>query len=513
MDYEGYPVDSNNERLTDSTFNDNLITVYDPFRIRHDQIPGQPSAFGPALGGKTFQEHIEGIDVDDGQEEDITKIGPFIGFAVIRSDIISDTTTSSPQIQAGGSSYDSQTTERYEIIQLENFARFVVGKIGVVQPENGYYYAARAPQGYANGVSPVTRNPVGDNFNLRVKYPLEQFGGGKYIVGDFIEQQNSFDGLYLNIDGCKFIAELDNVGSDFSNNKEELVYTIIETEHVATRGKTAFIKQDEGADVLNNGQINEDPDNTKIQSIYYDGFQWSKTDSRTHYEGITIDNRDDWGGKPFLVKGAFVTTALIGLSRGNPQYKVQDGETIGRVFELTATSGKIGCNPTESERKINTGSIYLGGNQASSLDEPPKFSLDGKKWMTYAGSPMFGMLDEHSVGAQVQGADLYHIIYAREAPSIITGTAGSEFTPKQTSGIKISVTHPSGPGADAEPVTTLLNQIENPMGYGAKEGDYVTIQRFYTGSCSNEGAYKYIVIGTGAPPGSGGGTGGGTGGG
>lgn len=512
VDKEGYPIDSSGQKLTSENFNDNLITVNDPFKIRYNEIPGQPSAFGPALGGKTFQEHIEGITVDDGWENNITKIGPFIGFAVA----ISDTTTTTPspdtpttQSTDTSSSLSDQTTT-YQIVQLEKFAQFVVGKIATVKPEDGtYYYAARLPlpQGFANGVAPVTRNKVGDKFNLRVNYPLNQFYGGEYIVGDLIDDASQSAGLYSQVDGCIFIAELDNVSSDFSSTKENLVYTIIETEHVAMRGIAAPRKQKEAADLLNSGaSINADPENDKITTIFFDGFIWNQNTSKKNYREITIYNKDSWIGKPFITKDSNFDIIISSNNEGKLEYKINNGDTIARVFDCAANGGKTGCDPTDNERKVSNGNLYLGSPNAKNSENPPKWKLDGAKWMTYYGSPMVGMLNEHTSGPAVEKNDLYKIIYAREAPSIITGTASSEFFPSQSSGISISATQPSGPGSDQAPVTTLLTQIENPMGYGARGGDFVTVQRFFTNSCSNDGAYKYIVIGTGAPPGSGGGS-------
>jgi hypothetical protein len=524
VDKEGYPIDSSGQKLTSENFNDNLITVNDPFRIRYNEIPGQPSAFGPALGGKTFQEHIEGIAVDDGWENNITKIGPFIGFAVA----ISDTTTTTPSPSTPSpdtpSSLSDQTTTSptvpttstaYQIVQLEKFAQFVVGKIATVKPEDGtYYYAARLPQGFANGVAPVTRNKVGDKFNLRVNYPLNQFLGGEYIIGDLIDGATKSTGLYDQVDGCVFIAELDNFSSDFSSTKENLVYTIVETEHVAMRGIATPRKQQEAADILNNGApINADPENTKITTTFSDGFIWNKNTSEKHYREIQIYNKESWIGKPFITKDSSFDIIISSNTEGQLVYKINNGDTIARVFDCTATGGKTGSGPTDNERKVTVGNLYLGSAAAKTIENPPKFTLDGHKWMTYDGSKMYGIMNEHAVGGAVEKADLYKIIYAREAPTIMTGTTSSGFTPKISSNISIQVTEPSGPGSDKAPVTTLITKIENPMGYGAGPGDRVTVQRYYTGTSSssgsgssNDGAYKYIVIGTGAPPGSGGGS-------
>lgn len=498
VDKDGAPVDSSNEKLTADNFEDNLITVYDPFKTR-------PSAFGPALGGQTFEEHTNGIEVDDGLEESIQTLKPFIGFAMKHSGQSTDSSSGS-----SGSSSSTGGEGYYEIIQLESFAKFVIGKIGTVSPQQGgYYYGART--GYSQGLPPVTRTAIENGFNLRVGYPLNQSSRyGKYIVGDFKSSGSGY-GLANKIDGCQFIAQLDSISSICTNSKEELVYTIVEAEYVATSGQTTLKKQTEAADILNASSINEDSEGTNLSSTYYGGFQWNKQDSKQHYEAISIQNRADWAGKPFFVKGAIVYTKLSGIDgNGNPYYAVEDGNTIARVFECKATGGKTGSNPTDSERKVTVGDLYLGNALAKGIDQPPKFKLADQKWMTYQGGPMFGMLNENAAPAVVTNADLYKIIYAREAPSLITGTAKSKFEPKTASGISVEVTQPSGPGSDKAPVTTLITKADNPMGYGAESGDYVTLQRYYTGVGSDDGAYKYIVIGTGAPPGSG--SGGSTGG-
>ena len=56
-------------------------------------------------------------------------------------------------------------------------------------------------------------------------------------------------------------------------------------------------------------------------------------------------------------------------------------------------------------------------------------------------------------------------------------------------------------GVDANPMPDLLTKVKNPMGYGALANDLVTIQRVWLNTPADGANYKYIIIGTGKPPG------------
>lgn len=499
VDKDGVPIDTEGNELTEENFNENIIDLSDPFVNRIGDIPGQPSSFGPALGGSTLQEHLEGIVVSDGDEtggHKIEKLGPFIGFASF--------------VGGSGTGVSVASSGYYEIIQLEKYADLVVGKIGTVKEQGGFYYGARAPQGFANGVAPVTRQAVADKFNLRLNYPIPQ-SQDNYIVGD-IKESGTNNGLYDSIDGCRFIARIDNYASDFQNGNEKLCYTIIEAEHIAKKGQTTLKKQSEAADQLNGQMVNEDENGENISSVYDEGFQWSKSDSPTKYKGIKIYNRDDWMSKPYLVKNSIVYTRIAGLEEnGSPFYRVLHGDQVAHIMEKSAKDGSSGCQPSGDDAKVKGAKLYQGNGSIANLDgQEPGWTLGDNKWMTYEGSPMVGVLDETSQAAVAGNASMYRIIYAREAPVIITGKAKQKFTPTQNTA---QVEIPTGegaascPGGDKQAITQALISVENPMGYGAETGDYVVVQRKYTGSCGSGGAFKYSVIGTGAAPGTCGGGG------
>lgn len=559
VDLEGYPTDKSGERLTEDNFAENFIYVFDSYAI-HGYSDPEPSyhnfgttAFGPALGSDKWDEHMSGIPLEGGDQNAPTKPGsssgdtwtggPFIGYAVGRP-IGSGVSTEFTNIAGSGLAY--------EIIHLENFAHNIQGKIGTLGPvdsDKSYYHGALriedgANNGFIDGRIPFTRDPVGSGLNVRVKFPLNQHSGGKYITGDFIEDRESGE-LYKSIDGCRFVAKFDHVTSKVNEGTEKLYYTIVECENIANKGRSVIKKVDE-SDELNKGSIKEQSPTASdlyIESEYLDGFMWDPEKSKTNYEKVTILNRKDWALKSLMVKydsssTKHITTHLVGYAfsdsgsdvpKGTITYEIVGAGTIAQVVEgeiPSGTLGKYGAGDLSSDEektgKFSNLDYYHGvglDDEAVSLPEEnqPIIQINksiNHKWMTYEGSPFVGLWDEYTQQSQGKIQDgKYHIVYAREAAIILTGVAQEDFKPEDDEAeVKLKDDEFSScPGFDKDPVVDLLKKAKNPMGYGAKKEDFVTVQRVFLKELEGDANYKYIVIGTGKPPDScGAGSGGGS---
>jgi hypothetical protein len=528
---EGKPIDKNGNLLTQNNFNNNFITVQDPFVVRPNNIVGTAMSYssGPAIGSSVFNEHINGIpnlNINGSTSGGGGSLfGPFIGFALMRvvdpaSGSGGGGSSSTSTIQTSSSSASSEEEIIYEIITLERFAQYVQGKIGVTKATNGHYYGALT--GFWDGRHPITRSTssIQGGLNLIVDYYPTQFSGAhSFIVGDFKKNQtpsssDSFQALSNKIDGCKFVAKLVDLSSFDSG--ENLIYQIIETETIALAGASE-IKNTDLAEQLNSFEVFDDTDQQKIKSAYTQGFQWNKTDSEDHYKAIKILNRPDWRGKGKILKGCILATRLDSIdNNGNPIYVVEYGETIAEVAEQDATSGLWGIGGAQpDDYKVKPDGSYYQGISPANLDNNDKPLINPtavNSWMTYQGSKTVSLWDETQGG--VKGTQAYRTIFAQQAPVTIYGTAIQPFKPENGSDIKISAIGASCPGLGQNPIPQLLNKVENPLGYGAEAGDLVTLSRIFAPSGSGSGVnanYKYIVIGTGAPPGTSGGGGGGTG--
>jgi hypothetical protein len=181
--------------------------------------------------------------------------------------------------------------------------------------------------------------------------------------------------------------------------------------------------------------------------------------------------------------------------------------------------GLYGCpdfdKSQSDDRKINNSDDFWDGLQPTEIPEnyKPKITMsDDQQWMTYDQGIITSSWDEY--GTRLAGFNgeiescKYKIIYAQEAPVIITCIANSAFTPEDATEISLVPglgNLPSCQGVDREPINTILQgHVFNPMGCGAEVGDLVTIQRVFVGSNMADLAgghpacnYKYIVIQTG----------------
>lgn len=506
---EGHPINKDGQLLNETTFATNQITVYDPFRKRLPSIGSSAMSYssGPAIGSSVFDHHINGIptlNLDGSTGSSGSNLfGPFIGFALMRNLPIDEAQEES--------SYSYPPPEKietiYEIITLERFAQYVQGKIGVTEASGGHYYGALTD--YWDGRHPITRTTgsIPQGLNLIVDYyPTQMTGAQSYIVGDFKEGQtatssDSFSVLSNKIDGCKFVAKLNDIDS-FSSG-ENLIYQIIETETIALNG-VSELKDTDTAEQLNTSQVLEDSTLEKIDSKYSQGFQWDKTDSETHYNAITIKNRSDWSGKGKIIKGCIFHTRLEDINNGDPVYRIEYGETIAKIAEKTATDGLWGTG-TGLDNEYRADEKSYQGVDVTGLDNDdiPKINplALNTEWMTYEGSATVSLWDE-SVGG-VKGTDGYRMVFAKEAPIMIYGTAVEKFTPETTSDIQISGIAGSCHGISNSPIPTALLKVENPMGYGAEAGDIVCVNRVYIPDSAEyvvNANYKYIVVSTGAEP-------------
>lgn len=531
VDIEGYPIDEFGIRLNEDNFVNNFITVFDSFAI-HGYTEPVPkyhnwgtTGFGPALGSDDFNEHMNGIILNGGDQTppslpggDSTSVwtgGPFIGFA-IRRKMPSNVTDELAQYV-----YD------HEIFFLESFAQMVEGKIASQYATVGtqYYLGTRRVNpdgtgGFINGRIPITRDPieVDARANLRVRFPLDQHYAGKYIAGDFWDQYQ--DGkAYQCTDGCKFIAQLDHVNSKVNDGGiEKLYYTIIEVENVANRVKTVLTKK-ERSDELNAGEVKEKSEPSEgIISQYMDGWIWDKTPgiSKSKYEKITIFNRQDWSGKALIIQwkdtgDLHIHSNLTGYDAGTVYYQVSHAGTIAEVGEATvplSIAGTFGfpngvMNPNDKRiGKFDSPLFYQGLDPLSpsaELQEADQPTIDvSNPWMTYEGAGIISLWNERA-SDKIENAQ-YRVVYAREAPIIITGIAYEDFQPFKADNIVVdidSTVYSSCPGYNKKPVTDLVIKAKNPMGFGALQGDLVTLQRVNINTITDNANYYYIIIGTG----------------
>lgn len=534
VDIEGYPIDISGERLTDANFLNNFITVFDPFASHGYSEPFPKyhnwgtTGFGPALGSDNFDEHLFGITLKAGdwnapnlpgeEATDQWTGGPFIGYAIHK------------KMTTGVSSELQEYEFDNEIIFLESFARTIVGKIastnaiidstyylGVLRHDNG------VTGGFIDGRIPFTRDGINQDqrANIRVKFPLDQHYAGKYITGDFFEGEKYKEGdVYNNVDGCNFVAQLDPVSSKVNDGGiEKLFYVIKEVENIANRGKSAILYKDL-CDQLNSGSITEDTDEEKILSQYMDGFIWDKENSPEKYKKITINNRYDWISKALIMsykdsETQHIRTSLEGYDNGTIFYRIDYAGTIAQVGEgsvppsLAGIFGKPNAPIVKDDKKIgkfhNT-KFYHGINPLhintlkDDNDAQPVVQVTNP-WMTYDGSRI-SMLWDETVSSKIEDAQ-YKVIYAREAPIIITGQATKDFRPEDNEvSVMVSADALSScPGVFQEPVISIIQKATNPMGYGAKTGDLVVLQRVFLDLViENNANYKYIVIGTGKQP-------------
>jgi len=539
VDVEGYPIDSFDNRLNEDNFADNFITVFDGYILHGNSDPNPKynnfgtTAFGPALGSDNFDEHINGIPLfggdqappQDGNSSDWTG-GPFIGFAISRPMPKEDSSASSEYEMAN------------EMFFLESFAQIVEGKIASTQPiiESTYYLGALKTRfgqgGFIDGRIPFTRYGIDEDAtkraNLRIRFPLEQHAAGKYITGDFYEEYDEGkQDVYNQVDGCKFVAKLEPMNSRVDSSEEKLFYTIIEVENIANRGKTVLTKK-EKSDELNKKEVKEKKEPSDgIISEYLDGFMWDKEKSQKKYEKTTILNREDWVGKALIMKwtnenNLHIRTSLAGydLTEGAITYQVDYAGTIAQVGEASLSMSEAGSfgqpNKLARDDKIikddnYTKMVFYHGlspkaKDAELQDEDLPVMEVSNPWMTYSDSSVVGLWDEFSTGHKIEDAK-YRVIYAREAPVIITAIAADSFKP-YTEEVSVSITKDgvakvfsSCPGFDKDPVDSLLEKADNSMGHGAEKGDMVTLQRVFLPQVNDKANYKYLVIGTGDPPG------------
>jgi len=533
VDKYGYPLrkDGKTPVVDQNDFNANIITVRDPYLNNSDlppprgpgQILTELTAFGPALGSISLEEHINGIQLTDGYSDNYKIIGPFIGYALKRE---------SKKIETyipGGGEVLTQEDVIYEIITLEHFAKYVIGKIGTINGSyeestegagDGYYLGARI--GHRQGVVPVGRGhgDLPNNLNVIIRKNLQDFiGMHTFMIGDKIDNPDNTGNILDDIDGCRFIASLDNEVSTTTN----LVYDIIECETSALT--CSYHIKDQGyGNILNKGDEVKFDDTNYIEGEFLHGFMWDPVISKIHYDETILQNggveNNDHKTAEIIV-GCRGMGQLTGITVGGDlEYTIVTKSEIANVAQriLNVTNpGLFGCPDfdTIDARKINSQSDnFWDGLEPGDIpneNKPIITMSDGQQWMTYDQSIITASWDEYEDADGAVEDCKYKIVYAQEAPVIMTCIAASEFTPEDDKGVNlefIDTVLPSCQGADRDPVPNILEgNVFNPMGHGAALGDLVTIQRVFVGvdmttqelshpRCN----YKYIVIGTGKPP-------------
>ena len=509
VDEAGRPVKKDGKTRIDNQndFNNNTIIVKDPHMAPPG--PGELTCFGPALGSANLNEHINGIELTDGYQNNYKMIGPFIGYALKHQ------TSVDPQ---AGSGVEADTI--YEIITLEHFAKYVTGKVGTVTNSfNGYYLGGRA--GHRQGVIPVGRGHgnLPNNLNVIIRQNLQDFiGRHTFMIGDKVDNPANADNVINDIDGCGFIASLDNEVSTTTN----LVYDIIECETSALTC-SYHIKNQEYGNLLNKGDDVKFDDTAYIEGQFLHGFMWDPVRSKNHYDKTVLENcgvdRNDHKTAEIIV-GCRGMGQLTGITNGgNLIYTIVTKTEIANVAQRylsVSDPGLFGCPDFSDEdaRKIGNSDDFWDGLEPTAIQEndKPKITMsDDQQWMTYDQAIITASWDEY--GSRLDGFDgaiescKYKIVYAQEAPVIMTCIAASKFTPKNLK-VNLSNAMPSCQGVDREPVSSILQgNVFNPMGHGAEIGDFVTIQRVFVGSDMSvieaghpKCNYKYIVIGTGKPP-------------
>lgn len=468
-------------------FDDNIITVVDSYS------PGNLlSAFGPALGSNNKDDHINGFNLYINCYNQT--LFPFKGFALRRG---------SPTNE------DGDITVSYEIINLEHYAKTIHGKAASIDKNISFndkdYYLGLYNQ-YEDGVQPIARNTETLGIpNVYLEYTNTNFNGDhSYFVGRIADNADENTDCADAVDGCSFTAILNPVLSTSSF----LVYTVVECEFLAIKGQTK-VKTFTKADELNEGNISDSSVNDGVESIYRQGFMWDKVKSKSIYDKIAIKNRENWINKAKIIPSGILETSLIDIdSVGAPTYEIIFADTIAQVGEKYLTTennpGLFGHPSYAVDDRVakDTDKFYEGMDPTNLANNKPKFTLtNDQQWMTYEGAKIAGIWDE-TPGASVPNDGSYRIIYAQEAPIIITGTAISEFTPQDLENVQVAAIFPTCAGVDKAPIPVLLTKVTNPMGHGAKPGDYVTVQRVFTGVAQDGANYKYLVIGTGHPPGA-----------
>lgn len=521
VDKYGYPLkkDGSTPVADQVEFNDNIIQVIDPYLDNQDlplprgpgSIPGEISAFGPALGSPYLQEHVHGIVLSDGYQDNYKTVGPFIGYALKRQG--KQTETYIP----GEGEVPSETGVSYEIITLESFAKYVTGKIGTVNSNygestegagDGYYLGARI--GHRQGVVPVGRGHgnLPNNLNVILRSNLNQFDGTHgYIIGDIIDNPVGQGNIINDVDGCRFVASLDNEVSTPSL----LVYDIIECETSALTCSYHIKDQEYANEVnLNFGDLENDD---YIEALFFHGFMWNKTFSETHYRNTTIanngvDRNDHKTGE--IIVGCRGMALLTGLDDGDLGYTIVTKSEIANVAQRFVSGSQPGLfgspDYPANNRKINDNDYFFDGLEPYDIpqDKKPKINLayNTQEWMTFNDSIVTGFWDEYSAEDGNIENYSYNIIYAEQAPILIICTAAAEFTPEQADGISLSPINASCYGVNKTPIPQILGgNVTNPLGCGAKAGDLVVVQRIFVsgqvGGGHPDANYTYIVIQTG----------------
>jgi|694.fasta_scaffold01292_2 hypothetical protein len=114
----------------------------------------------------------------------------------------------------------------------------------------------------------------------------------------------------------------------------------------------------------------------------------------------------------------------------------------------------------------------------------------------YKGSKIYAKLHENN--------EYIIMEHVSSAPLLVTGTADNDFTSNTASGISVNVDHSMS--SECILGSTLINDVRNPLGYGAAAGDLVTMYLICDSSLGGDESASdcpggtYMIIGTGSPP-------------
>lgn len=503
LDCGGYPTTADGKRRlnTNDVLTEHHIYINDPTAV-NDQ------GFGPAAGGQQLIEFIEGITNADGNKQ----YYPFRGYAVEQSGC-------------------------FECIYLQHFANNVRGTVTSPYPNagvDGVSYPGTL-DGWTDGVYPVGYELNGGTPISAINYKYIT-AGGDYIGGSFDNQGNA--------KGCSFVALLDRERSV----NGALQYTMQNAQHFAKRLYLS-IKQPRDILALNsNGFLKINNNQSRFWIYPEEGFLWDPDTQPNFFNNISIYNKNWWTGSalvlPFNLDTVAIICDLTGYSadvNGVLEYVVNDAATIAQAGNGSLGVGSVfsggipnpiralvnGLNVGGADYKINQNNwqtrFYHGISPLSpnvNLGSQIPYFNTQRVWLTHSGSNYVCLWDERGIptpNPEIGDGPHYELIYADEAPVIITARAITTFYP-QTEVASLALMdvklkdesvgvqgYSSHPYPFHEPIPWLLTTAFNPQRHGAKAGDLVTVQRVSMDDkrpsvIGSNKHYAYIVIGTGENP-------------
>jgi hypothetical protein len=478
--------------ISDEELNENAVIVVDPIAEKtalSNNIPKNYSVFGPALGSNKLSDHKDGeilYHYDRGSYSGVV-IKPFTGFGRLRDIPCLDICEHCPETSGSGSFNHNYTA--YDILTLEHFANFVefeaaedIITCDAKGPDCGYVkqpeYAANYYH-YYDGTQPIGRQHKDVSYhknrlvNLNIYDVIpdtEQYKKRpSYIVGEIIGNLGQ---------GCRGIAKLDSQKS----TTDKLIYDIVDAQTQALFGKFKILNCPGAAELNYTCEVFNDvicePKNVRIY-WFGGGFEWSENDPLTcaRRGKVKIINKHEWCGKwyhepnPSGSNGAVINTDL-------DEYYIYDAYPIANV-----KFGKYdGCGPPSG---CEDGCDYLDGIHPICC-HPTVENCIGP-FLTYSGAQYVAYWNEDKAE--------YNIINAEEAPLLIEGKLVNDINCcAGLADVEVYASSNNDDALQAEPVKTLVKNVENPRGWCGKSGDEIVIHRRQVNNC-----YTYKVLHIGKP--------------